>query len=86
MISVCQRGEHRCDNHRRTESGFGIAVHHAGRDGVDRPSGPRVAGHVSVDMKSLGNEPVIVMDVSSDWHKSMVEEFARLKAPPHPPR
>jgi len=81
MISVCQRGEHRCGNHSRTESGFGIAVHHAGRDGVDRPSGPRVAGHVSVDMKNLGNEPVIVMDVSSDWHKSMVEEFARLKAP-----
>ena len=39
------------------------------------------AGHVSVDTKNLGNEPVIVMDVSSAWHKSMVEEFARLKAP-----
>jgi DNA-binding transcriptional LysR family regulator len=39
------------------------------------------AGHVSVDTKNLGNEPVIVMDVSSAWDKSMVEEFARLKAP-----
>ncbi|MGA7625701.1 MAG: LysR substrate-binding domain-containing protein [Candidatus Acidiferrales bacterium] len=39
------------------------------------------ATQVSVDTQNLGSEPVIVMDVSSAWHKSMVEEFARLKAP-----
>jgi DNA-binding transcriptional LysR family regulator len=41
------------------------------------------AGRPSVHIADLGEQPVIVMDVSSAWHKQMMDAFIQFKAPLH---
>jgi len=41
------------------------------------------AGRASVHIEDLGEQPAIVMDVSSAWHKRMMDAFIQFKAPLH---
>jgi DNA-binding transcriptional LysR family regulator len=49
---------------------------------ITNPKHP-FASRGSVHIRDLGEQPVIVMDVSSAWHQKMVDTFIQFKAPLH---